>query len=168
MNVLPLLDPQLDLRLIKQVSAPRSLIWRAWTEPELLMQWFCPLPWRTVSCEIDLRVGGAFKTVMRSPQGQEHPNVGCYLEVHDGHRLVWTNSLLPGWRPNTFSEVEAQNGAFSFTATIDLSDHEGGTSYVATVQHASSSACLQHQSMGFEKGWSMALEQMLQMIERGI
>ena len=69
-------DPKLDLVLERVVDVPPNLVWAVWTTPEYVKQWFTPAPWRTVDCEIDLRPGGVFRTVMRSPEGQEFPNVG--------------------------------------------------------------------------------------------
>jgi len=86
-------DPKLDLVFERIVDVPRELIWTAWTTPEQLKQWFTPAPWKTVDCEIDLRPGGLFRTVMRSPEGQEFPGVSCYLEIVENERLVWTNAL---------------------------------------------------------------------------
>jgi len=91
-------DAKLDLVLERVVDVPRELVWRAWTEPEHLKKWFTPVPWQTVDCEIDLRPGGIFRTVMRSPEGQEYPNLGCYLEVARNERLSWTNALEAGFR----------------------------------------------------------------------
>lgn len=87
-------DTRLDLSFTRVVDVPRSLVWRAWTEPERLMPWFCPLPWKTIDCEIDLRPGGIFRTTMQSPEGGEFPNAGCYLEVLPNEKLVWTS-----WSP---------------------------------------------------------------------
>ena len=72
-------NPELDLQFERIVDVPREKIWAAWTTPKLLMPWFCPLPWKTIECEIDLRPGGIFRTVMQSPEGQRFPNSGCYL-----------------------------------------------------------------------------------------
>ena len=72
------------------VDVPVERVWAAWTEPELLMQWFTPRPWTTSECEIDLRAGGKFRTVMRGPQGERHDTSGCYLEVIPNRRLVFT------------------------------------------------------------------------------
>ena len=91
--------PALDLVLQREVDVPTELVWAAWTEPEHVTKWFTPLPWTTTDCEIDLRPGGIFRTVMRSPEGEEFDNVGCYLEVVPHERLVWTDALLPGFRP---------------------------------------------------------------------
>ena len=82
------------------IDVPAELVWKAWTTPEHLKHWFCPKPWTVTDCEIDLRPGGIFRTVMRSPEGQEFPNVGCYLEVMPNERLVFTDTLLPGFRPS--------------------------------------------------------------------
>ena len=63
-------DPKLDLVLERIVDVPRELVWMAWTAPEHLKKWFTPVPWTTVDCEIDLRPGGIFRTVMRSPEAE--------------------------------------------------------------------------------------------------
>ena len=97
-------DPALDLKLEREVDVPVELVWKAWTTPEHLHHWFIPKPWTLASVEIDLRPGGAFNMVMRSPEGQEFPNRGCYLEVgsiapgnifsYDATALVRGNSRL--------------------------------------------------------------------------
>src|SRR5215813_5364298 len=92
-------DPKLDLRLERDVDVPVELVWKAWTTPEHLHHWFIPKPWTLASVEMDVRPGGAFNMVMRSPEGQEFPNRGCYLEVEPMRRLVFTDTLLPGYRP---------------------------------------------------------------------
>ena len=92
-------DPALDLKIERTVDVSPALVWKAWTEPQHLMKWFTPVPWKTIACEIDLRPGGKFNTTMQSPEGQDFPNVGCYLEVVENKKLVWTDALLPGYRP---------------------------------------------------------------------
>jgi uncharacterized protein YndB with AHSA1/START domain len=155
-------DPDLDLAFSRQVDLPPESIWAAWTQPELLMPWFCPKPWLTVACEIDLQPGGAFRTVMRSPLGQEHPNVGCYLVVEPNRRLVWTNALAPGFRPVPVANVEQ---FFFFTGEISLAPENGGTRYEARVSHATRSDCDKHAAMGFEKGWGIALDQLVEFMQ---
>ena len=92
-------DPKLDLVLERVVEVPPELVWAAWTQPEHLKVWFTPAPWRTTHCEIDLRPGGIFRTVMEGPAGERFDGTGCYLEVVPNRRLVWTSVLLPHWRP---------------------------------------------------------------------
>jgi uncharacterized protein YndB with AHSA1/START domain len=63
-------DPKLDLVLERIVDVPRERVWMAGTTPEHVKKWFTPVPWQTVDCEIDLRPGGIFRRVMRSPPDQ--------------------------------------------------------------------------------------------------
>jgi uncharacterized protein YndB with AHSA1/START domain len=162
-------NPQLDLTFTRNIDVPKEMVWRAWTEPKLLMPWFCPLPWKTVDCEINLRPGGVFRTTMQSPEGVEFPNFGCYLEICHAKKLIWTNALLPGFRPVSIGLPVNDNQAnFAFTAEIELEEIADGTRYAATVRHADEAGCKKHEAMGFEQGWGTALEQMIAMIQRGI
>jgi uncharacterized protein YndB with AHSA1/START domain len=162
MNTTYPLDPKLDLSFERIVDVPKDLIWRAWTTPEHLKPWFCPLPWKTIDCEIDLRPGGIFRTVMLSPEGQKFPNLGCYLEVIKNERLVWTNALAPGFRPMSSSAANTEEVLdFCFTAMIALSTHGSGTKYTATVIHGDEASCRKHTAMGFREGWGKALEQLV-------
>ena len=155
------LDPNRDLtfeRIIEGVTPEQ--IWQAWTQPELIKQWFTPSPWVTTACEIDLCAGGLFSTTMRSPEGQEFPNEGCYLEVIENKKLVWTNALLPGYRP-----ALADPDGFHFTAMIALEPHAKGTKYCATVIHGDQESCQKHNSMGFHEGWGAALDQLVALVK---
>lgn len=153
------LDPNRDLVLERIVDVPPELVWSAWTTPVHLKQWFTPAPWTTVDCEIDLQPGGIFRTVMRSPEGQEVENVGCYLEVVPTTRLVWTGALLPGYRPSD------RPSDLPFTAIIALEPHGQGTKYTAVVLHRDEQGCTQHAAMGFHEGWGKALEQLVEVVK---
>lgn len=154
------LDPRLDLSFERIVDVPPALVWKAWTTPEHLRHWFTPAPWKTIDCEIDLRPGGRFYTVMQSPEGQQFPGTGCYLEIIENEKLTWTNALLPEFRPAAPPKVD-ESVSFLFTATIQLAVHGSGTRYIATVRHADVSGCDKHRAMGFEQGWGKALEQLV-------
>ena len=145
-------DPKLDLVLERVVDVPRELVWAAWTRPEHLRKWFTPAPWTVADCEIDLRPGGIFRTVMRSPEGKEFPNIGCYLEVVPNERLVWTDALLPGYRP-------AENPFM--TAIITLESQGTGTRYTAVAIHRDDAGRKKHEEMGFYQGWGKALDQLV-------
>lgn len=164
-----LLNPRLDLQFERIIAAPRAGVWRAYTEPALLKRWFCPLPWTTTDCEIDLRPGGVFRTTMRSPEGQLFPNAGCYLDIVPGQRLVWTNALLADFRPSEPSVTCGHDSAaFMFTARVELADHPAGTRYTATVMHADEAGCRAHAALGFEAGWSAALDQLVALVAKGL
>jgi len=161
---------KLDLTFERIVDVSPQLVWRAWTEPELIKQWFCPLPWKTIDAEVDVRPGGIFRTTMQSPEGKAFPNIGCYLETVQNEKLVWTNALLPGFRPALVNAPCGDESAeFMFTAKVEMAPHgENGTRYRATVIHADEAGCRMHASMGFEQGWGVALDQLVAMVKRGI
>ena len=150
------IDPKLDLVLERTIDVPRELVWKVWTTPEHLKHWFCPKPWSVTECEIDPRPGGIFRTVMRGPEGQEFPNLGCYLDVVPNERLVFTDALLPGFRP---SEKPF------FTAILDLYPSGAGTRYVATALHRDEAGRKQHEEMGFHDGWGTVVTQMVEYIK---
>jgi uncharacterized protein YndB with AHSA1/START domain len=149
-------DPELDLVLERIVDVPVERVWQAWTIPAQLKQWFTPAPWTTVDCEIDLWPGGIFRTVMRSPEGKEFPNDGCYLEIVENQKLVWTGALAPGFRPRDISGFP-----FVMTAIIMLEPHSAGTKYTARVLHMDPAGRKKHEEMGFHTGWGKALEQLV-------
>ena len=148
-------DPELDLVLERIVPVPPDLVWKAWTEPEHLKEWFVPKPWTISEVELDLRPGGIFKTVMRSPEGEEFGNPGCYLEVVEGERLVFTDALEPGFRPSQTP---------FFTAVVTIEAHEEGTRYVARAMHRDAEGRKKHEEMGFHDGWGTCLDQMVELI----
>jgi uncharacterized protein YndB with AHSA1/START domain len=150
------IDPKLDLVLEREIDVPPALVWKVWTQPEHLKHWFVPKPWSVTDCEIDLRPGGIFRTTMRSPEGQEFPNVGCYLEIVPQQRLVFTDALLPGFRP---SEKPF------FTAILTLAPNGSGTRYTAIAIHRDEAGRKEHEDMGFEHGWGTVVTQMVDYIK---
>jgi uncharacterized protein YndB with AHSA1/START domain len=159
-------DPRLDLVLERVVDVPPDRVWAAWTEPKRLVKWFTPAPWTTTECEIDLRPGGIFRTVMRSPEGESFPNVGCYLEVVPRERLVWTDVLLAGFRPAPVSGGDG-HCVVGFTAAILLAPEGKGTRYTAVVLHRDPEGRRRHEEMGFHEGWGKALDQLVEEARRG-
>jgi uncharacterized protein YndB with AHSA1/START domain len=153
-------DPRLDLVLERVVDVPRELVWSAWTVPEQVKKWFTPTPWQTVDCQIDLRPGGAFSAIMRSPEGKDFPNFGCYLEIVENEKLVWTNVLAPGFRPADPSFID-----LPFTAIITLEAEGNGTRYTALALHRDEDGRARHAKMGFTEGWGKALDQLVAMIK---
>ena len=73
-------------------DAPRSLVFQAWTEPEHIKQWWGPRGFTTLSCEVDFRLGGAWRTCSRSPEGTEHAEHGVFREIVEPERLVFTQA----------------------------------------------------------------------------
>lgn len=155
-------NPNFDLAFERLVDVSPEKIWEAWTVPAKLMPWFCPKPWHASECEIDLKPGGRFYTLMRGPNGESIPNTGCFLEIIPSSKLVWTSALGEGFRPNVSALPD-----FPFTGIIELSPRGEGTRYVATVLHNSEKDRDSHAQMGYEAGWGAALAQMVAMIKAG-
>ena len=151
-------DPDLDLVLERVVDVPVEQVWAAWTQPELIVQWFTPAPWKTIACAIDLRPGGIFSTTMESPEGERFPNEGCVLEVVPQRRLTWTSALSAGFRPTP--PTHAAND-LPFTAVITMEPVDKGTRYTATAIHPNAETAQRHRDMGFHDGWGAALDQLV-------
>ncbi|MEZ4236327.1 MAG: SRPBCC family protein [Myxococcota bacterium] len=154
------IDPKLDLVLERSLDVPPALLWECWTSEEHVPHWFVPKPWTITACKIDLRLGGAFNTTMRSPEGQEFPNSGCFLEIVEGRRLVWTDALLPGWRPAPKP---------FFTAVLEFEPVGSGSRYTAIAMHGDPDSRKKHEEMGFADGWGTVVDQLVAYIhERGL
>ena len=80
-----------DLVLTRVFDAPRAVVWKAWTDAKQVQQWWGPEHFTNPICEMDVRVGGTLKIVMRSPTGSEHPMKGVFREVVKNEKLVFTN-----------------------------------------------------------------------------
>ncbi len=150
------LNPELDLVFERTTQLTAKQIWDGWTKPEILKKWFCPLPWKVTDCRIDLRPGGEFYNVMEGPNGEKAINQGCYLEVVDQRRLVWTGMMTKGFRPQAVPP-----GGFHFVAQILIAPAGSNTHYRAIVSHAEPASRIQHEKMGFQEGWGMAFEQLI-------
>ena len=146
------IDPGLDLVLERVVDVSPERVWQAWTRPEHLVHWFAPHPWKAEDVVVDLRPGGAFGLTMKGPTGESFPSMGCYLEVEPDRRLVWTDALGPGYRPNAES---------FFTSFVLLEPEGSGTRYTAIARHGDAAARAKHEEMGFHGGWSTCLDQLV-------
>jgi uncharacterized protein YndB with AHSA1/START domain len=146
-----------ELRLERLIGVPADRLFRAWTEPDLLVQWFTPRPWTVARAELDVRPGGANLIVMRSPEGVEFPNRGVYLEVVRNRRLVWTDAYVDAWTP---SEKPFITAAITFTPEAE------GTRYAARVLHWSVADREAHERMGFQAGWALATDQLAALAAR--
>lgn len=141
-----------DLCITRLLRAPRATLWRAWTEPALLKQWWCPRPWTTEVRALELKPGGAFHTFMSGPDGGTSDNPGCFLDIVPQARLAFTSMLTGGWRP--------AKPWLPFTAIITMADEAGGTRYDAQVMHPDAASAKQHEELGFFDGWNAAITQL--------
>ena len=146
-----------DLILKRTFNASPDKVFKAWTDPALLKLWFAPLPWTVSKAEADVRPGGTNLIVMRSPEGQEFPGYGVYLEVIKNQRLVFTNAFTKAWEPSEQKPLMVVESTF---------EQQGDkTSYTARVLHWTIADREAHEKMGFHVGWVTCAEQLAALVE---
>ena len=108
-----------EIVLTRVFDAPRNLVFDAFSKPELLKRWFGPRGWSLVVCEVDLKVGGGFRFVLRGPDGREMGMRGVYREIVPPERSVHMESFddYPGESQVTALFIE-QAGRTTLTATV--------------------------------------------------
>jgi uncharacterized protein YndB with AHSA1/START domain len=148
-----------ELILTRLIATPREKLFQAWTRPELVVKWFAPRPWSTARAEMDVRPGGSSLVVMRSPEGQEFPNPGVYLEVVENERLVVTDAYTDAWTPSEKPFM---------TLVLTFEDEAGpsgpATRYTARVLHWSAADREAHEKMGFHAGWGQCTDQLAELV----
>lgn len=146
-----------DLVLTRLIDASPEKVYRAWTDPDLLKQWFAPLPWTVPFAEMDVRPGGSNLIVMRGPDGTEFPNRGVYLEVVKNQRLVVTDAFTTAWSPSEKPFM---------TLILTFEDVGGKTRYTAQVRHWTVADREMHEKMGFHQGWGQCADQLAALVAR--
>lgn len=148
-------QPAHVLTLQRTIDAPAGKLWRCWTEPELLNQWFCPKRWFVTDSRIDLRPGGAFFCVMNGPAGERFENLGVCLEAVPQTRLVFTDAFKPGWIPSERPFMASH---------VDFEDAGNGkTIFTWRAMHWNAETLKEHEAMGFHEGWGKAADQLAEL-----
>ena len=140
-----------ELVLDRLIDAPREKVFRCWTDPQLLVQWFAPKPWSTPHAELDVRPGGSSMVVMADPEGNEFPNPGIYLDVVPNERLVFTDAFTSAWEPSERP---------FFVCELTFADEGGKTRYIARAKHWNIETKEEHEKMGFHEGWGICADQL--------
>ena len=159
MTAVPQAAPTSDRELVltRIIDAPREKLFRAWTDPDLLKQWFAPLPYTTPHAELDVRPGGSSLIVMRGPDGNEFPNRGVYLEVVENERIVSTDAYTKAWEPSEKPFM---------TLILTFEDEGGKTRYTARVLHWAVADREMHEQMGFHEGWGKCADQLAALVAK--
>lgn len=144
-------DPELDLVLERTLAAPRELLYKCWTTPDHLKEWFVPKPHTVIACTLDVRAGGACNTAF-DVDGNIMENKGVYLEVIPNEKLVFTDTYTAGWKPAAEPFM---------TAIVTFEDAGNGrTLYRAIARHRNKDAAKTHAEMGFQDGWGTVATQL--------
>ena len=139
-------------------DAPRSLVFKAWTEPDRAMRWWGPKGFTTPVCEIDLRPGGRYRNCMRSPEGKDYWSQGVYREIVEPERIVCTDTFADE-KGNTVSPEEyGMSPDWPAEAIIDVTftEHSGKTRL--TLQHFP--LPLGREREMCQQGWSESLDKL--------
>ena len=134
-----------QILITREFEAPSHLVWEAWTNPELVKRWWHAKRGEVTLVEIDLRVGGAWRYVMVTPDGLEVGFHGEYREITPNERLVSTE-VYEG-----FPDGEALN-------TLTLTEVDGRTTLEVLVQHSSKEHRDGHINSGMEPGMQDAMD----------
>jgi uncharacterized protein YndB with AHSA1/START domain len=117
-----------EIVMVRDFSAPRALVFDAWTKPHLLARWYGAHGWTLAVCELDPRPGGAWRYVSRGPDGAEMTQRGTFREFVPPQRLVSTQTL----------DSPAESAAALVTTTF--AETAGGTTVTLTVRYPSRAA----------------------------
>jgi len=147
-----------DLVLTREFDATPEKLYRAWTQPALITQWFTLGTWKAVKAEMDVRSGGANLITMRGPDGAEFPNRDVYLEVVPNKRLVLTDAYTSAWVPSEQPFM---------TVTLTFEELTAGrTRYTARVSHWTVADREKHEAMSFHQNWPAMTEQLAAVVAK--
>jgi len=153
------MNPDLDLTLQRVIRASRATVWRAWTDPSQLEQWWVPAPTVARVDRLEVRPGGALVTRMSDDGVEFVPHLdACFLVVDELERLAFTNTVDSQWRPTSPDPV-------AMVAEILFGDHPAGTDYRIIVRHGDPAARARHEEIGFFDGWGSVTTQLAALVE---
>ena len=153
------MNSDLDLTLQRVIRAPRAVVWRAWTDPSQLEQWWVPAPAVARVDRLEAQPGGAFVTRISDDGVEFGPHMDAsFLVVDDRERLVFTNAVDSRWRPTRPDPI-------AMVAEIVLRDHPDGTDYRVVVRHGDPAARARHEELGFFDGWGAVTGQLIAFVE---
>ena len=144
------------LVLSRVFSASRNLVFKAWTNPELVAQWWGPKGFTNPVCELDARPGGAILIHMRGPDGTVYPMTGVFQEIVEPERLVFTSSALD----------KEGRPLFEVLTTVTFAERGGKTTITLEAKVGKSTAAAVPMIAGMEAGWTQSLERLAKAVAK--
>ena len=139
--------PAFELELTRVIDAPRNRVYAAWTNPEQMVQWFAPKPYKLIINNMDFRPGGRFSMAMRGPDGNDFPFTGVYREIVAPAKLSWAGEFASG-------PAEQMTTVITFEEQGQKTKvHARQTFHVMTPE-------IEHATKGAHQGWNMTLDQL--------
>ena len=146
-------------------DAPRELVFKAWTEPEHLVQWWGPKGFTTPHCKIELRPGGVFHYCMRSPEGRDYWGRGVYREIVAPEKLVYTDTFSdPEGNPVEPAYYDGMDPEWPSESLVTVTYSEQGGKTKVTLHHGVSESLAKR--TGAKQGWTEMLERLADYLAR--
>jgi uncharacterized protein YndB with AHSA1/START domain len=139
-----------ELVLTRVFDAPRALVFKAWTDPKQLAQWWGPRGFTNPVCEVDVSPGGAIRIHMRGPDGTVYPMTGIYREIVKPARLVFTGSALD----------EEGHPLFEVLTTVTFAEQGNKTTVTMHARVVTATAAAAPHIAGMEEGWTQSLQRL--------
>jgi uncharacterized protein YndB with AHSA1/START domain len=139
-----------EIVITRVFNAPRTLVFKAWTDPKHLAQWWGPRGFTNPRCEVDVRAGGIIRIDMRAPNGTVYPMAGIYLELVEPEQIVFTSGALD----------DKGNQLFEFLHTVTLAEKGGKTTLTIRSRVVKTTAEAAKYIGGFEAGMTQSLEKL--------
>ena len=163
--------PDKDFVLTRTFDAPRALVFKEWTDPRQLARWWGPRGFTNPVCQMDLRPGGAFRVVMRGPDGAEYPLKGVFLEIDAPERLVMTMDLSEHpaeWLElyNQYRGKRKDAPAMKIVTTVTFEEQDGGTKLTVAQRFDSVTDRDANMKLGAAAGWSQSFERLDELLRR--
>ncbi len=139
-----------ELTIVRTFDAPRALVFRAWADPKMMAQWWAPKHFTNPLCEVDVRIGGALRIVMRGPDGSEHPMNGVFTEVVTNEKLVFTNIAVDA----------AGNHLLEGKTSVTFEEHGGKTKMTLVTRAVGKVPQAAFMLGGMEQGWTESIDKL--------
>lgn len=153
-----------ELVLTCDLDAPREVVWKAWTDPDMFMQWWGPKDFTTPISKIDLRKGGEYFSCMRAPDGQDFCSKGVYREIVELERLVMTDSFADK-EGNTVSATYYGMGAdFPREMSITVTFEEQDNKTKLIVKHSDIKGLSETELNDMQQGWNESLDKLAELL----
>jgi len=158
--------------ITRHFDASGERVFKAWTDPTQMSQWWGPHHFTNPVCDLDARPGGNWRIVMRGPDGADHPAKGIYREVAPPQRLVWTidhSELSDQWHDLVNSKRDKSKGkpAYEATSTVTFEQRDGKTTLIIRNQFESPAVRDAFLKIGMAEGWSQSLERLEKVLRAG-
>jgi uncharacterized protein YndB with AHSA1/START domain len=145
-----------SVEIVRVLDAPRALVWQAWTDPEMMAEWFGPRHFTSSVPELDVRVGGKLRIVMHGPDGNDYPMKGEFLEVAAPERLVFSSVALD----------RDGNHLLEGKTTVTLAE-QGGKTTLTLTSHAVGRVPIAPQMLaGMDAGWNQSIDKLGELVVR--